>query len=153
MQILITGRHVDVTDAMKTYAREKVAKLERFFDRATAARVTLDVQRDSNVVEMQLDLVRGMSAVAKVEAPDMYAALDLAEQKVAMQLRRFNQRLKDHHRRDGRPEEAPAAAPEPLGEGATYEDVIEDLRAGGGGDGRAAGDARPPDVPRGGHER
>jgi hypothetical protein len=81
----------------------------------------------------------------------MYAALDLAEQKVAMQLRRFNQRLKDHHRRDGRPG-GPATAAEPLGEGATYEDVIEDLRAGGGG-GKVAGGARPPDVPQGGHER
>jgi putative sigma-54 modulation protein len=149
VQILITGRHLGVTDAMKAYAREKVAKLERFFDRATSARVTMDVQHDSHVVEMQVDLVRGMSAVGKVEAPDMYAALDLVEQKVAMQLRRFNQRLKDHHRREGKPEE-PARGAEVPDRTATYEDVIEDLRDGAPGpDSRA----RRPDVREGGHER
>ncbi len=162
MQILITGRHVGVTEAMKSYARDKVAKLERFFDRATSARVTMDIQHDTHLVEMQLDLVRGASAVGKAQAPDMYAALDLAEQKIAMQLRRFNERLKSHHRRDAKGEaRVGAAAPADgvLEDVVTYEDVIEDLRRGAlpngavGATDPSRGASRPPDVPDGGHER
>ena len=101
LKIAITGRHLGVTDSMRSYAREKVEKLERYFDRATQARVTMDVDHDTHRVEIVLDVVRGVSLVGKAEAPDMYAALDLAEQKLSQQVRRFNQRLKDHHRREG----------------------------------------------------
>jgi ribosome hibernation promoting factor len=135
VKITITGRHLGVTEAMKAYARGKVEKLERYFDRPTGAHVTMDVDHDRHQVEIVLDLVRGTRLVGKAEAPDMYAALDLAEQKVAQQVRRFNQRLKDHHR--GEKEAAPGAgpgAPAPAEEAATYEDVIEELRGGSEGE-------------------
>jgi putative sigma-54 modulation protein len=142
VKISITGRHLGVTESMKTYAREKVEKLGRYFDRPTRAHVTMDVERETHRVEIVLDLVRGTSLVGKAEAPDMYAALDLAEQKLAQQVRRFKQRLKDHHRGEGR-----AGAPEPLApegtapneEVATYEDVIEELRGSRDGGSRDGG--------------
>ena len=131
MKIVITGRNVGVTDSMKTYAREKVEKLQKYYDRATMAQVTMDVEHDTHCVEIVFDVPRGVRLVGKAEAPDMYAACDLAEQKLAAQLRRYKQRLTDHHRgeRAPTPEEA-AAAP---AEGAeTYEDVIDRMRQGEG---------------------
>jgi putative sigma-54 modulation protein len=130
LKIVITGRHVGVTESMKTYAREKIEKLERLFDRATLARVTMDMDHDSHLVEIVLDVTRGVSLVGKAEAPDMYAALDLAEQKIGMQLRRFKQRLTDHHRGERRPDGVAAPPAEETGEPATYEDVIDRLRQG-----------------------
>lgn len=135
MKILITGRHVGVTDAMKDYARAKAEKLTHLWDRATSCRVTIDTDAKNNhsQVEMVLQVSRGHTLVGKAEAPDMYAACDLAEQKLAQQLRKHKERLTDHHRGTRRPEvdasRPDAAAPSAESE-TTYEDVIEDMRSG-----------------------
>ena len=138
MNVSITGRHVGVTASMKEYARAKVEKLLKFFDRATSAHVTMDMDHQNHTVEMALDLAKGARLVGKAEAPDMYAALDLAEEKLAHQLRRWKERLKDHHRgerskgspgRDGGEPESGGNAPA-AEEQVTYEDVIEKMRRG-----------------------
>ena len=132
MKIVISGRHADVTNGMKTYAREKVEKLRKYFDRATMARVTMDTERDTHRVEIVFDVPRGVSLVGKAEAPDMFAACDLAEQKLGAQLRRFNERLRDH--RGPRMTDAviptPAATESSPEESQTYEDVIDRMRRG-----------------------
>ena len=69
MKIVITGRNVAVTDSMKAYAKEKVDKLTRYYDRATAAHVTMDVDHDTHQVEMVFDVPRGVRLVGKAEAP------------------------------------------------------------------------------------
>lgn len=132
MKIIITGRHVGVTEAMKDYARTKAEKLLRFYERATSCRVTMDVSHLDHEVEMVVDVSRGVRLVGKAGAPDMYAACDLAEQKVAQQLRRYKERLTDHHRGERRTEfDTTAPAKKPAGETeATYEDVIEEMREG-----------------------
>ena len=130
MKIVITGRNVGVTEGMKAYAQEKVEKLRKFYDRATMAHVTMDVEHDTHTVELVFDVPRGVRLVGKAEAPDMYAACDLAEQKLAGQLRRYKQRLTDHHRGERPPavEEMPQPAAADAPE--TYEDVIDRMRRG-----------------------
>ncbi len=131
MQITITGRHVEVTPAIRDYAQAKVEKLLRFFGRATGATVTLAVEHADHEVEMVLDLARGVRLVGKAAAPDMYAAIDLAEQKLGMQLRRTKERWRDHHRGERRtPVDATRPRPPSEDEATTYEDVIERLRRG-----------------------
>ena len=131
MKILITGRHVGVTESMKDYARAKAEKLGRFFDRATSCRVTMDVDRLDHMVEMVLEVSRGTTLVGKAQAPDMYAACDLAEQKLAQQMRKHKERLRDHHRGERRMEVDPTAPIEAQPEReATYEDVIDKMRRG-----------------------
>jgi putative sigma-54 modulation protein len=99
MKILITGRHVGVTEPMKEYARSKAEKLMRYFERATSCRVTMDVNHQDHAVEMVIDVSRGTRLVGKALAPDMYAACDLAEQKLAQQLRKHKERPKKRRRR------------------------------------------------------
>ena len=132
MQITITGRHLGVTEAMKDYARAKVEKLLRLAGRGPSAAIRMDVGHGEHEVEIVLEVPHGAPLVGKAAAPDMYAAVDLAEQKLSMQVRRTKERREDHHRGrrqppggDGRP------APAPEGdESVTYEDVIERLRRG-----------------------
>lgn len=140
MKIVIAGRHADVTDSMKAYAREKVEKLRKFFDRATMARVAMDRERDAYRAEILFEVPRGVSLVGKAEAPDMFAACDLAEQKLAAQLRRYKQRLQDHRgpRMPGAEVTETASSTSgtptsPDGSGdetITYEDVIDRMRRG-----------------------
>ncbi len=133
MKIVITGRNVGVTDSMKAYAKDKVEKLQKYYDRATMAHVTMDVEHDTHCVEMVFDVPRGVRLVGKAEAPDMYAACDLAEQKLAGQLRRYKQRLTDHHRGERPvPAEEAAAPAAPQERAETYEDVIDRMRRGEG---------------------
>jgi putative sigma-54 modulation protein len=131
VQITITGRHLGVTEAMKDYARAKVEKLLKLAGRAGSATIRMDVEHGEHEVEIVLEVPHGAALVGKAGAPDMYAAVDLAEQKLSMQARRIKDRRDDHHRGDRRPgrEEARPAAPEG-DEAVTYEDVIERLRRG-----------------------
>lgn len=134
MKITITGRHVGVTSAMKDYAHTKVEKLLKFFERVTTANVTMDIQHDDHQVEMILDVAGGVRLVGSANASDMYAACDLAEQKLAQQLRKHKERLTDHHRGERREQfdqTAPPPSSEPPAEREqTYEEVMEDYREG-----------------------
>jgi putative sigma-54 modulation protein len=120
---------------MKEYAREKVGKLEHIFDRLTKVEVTLGVVHDTNVVEIVADANRGARLVGKAESPDMYAAVDLAEEKLSHQLRRHKARLVDHHRgEESMGSVPPGAADRVRGDGAatdgpleSFDDVIERL--------------------------
>ena len=131
MQITITGRHLGVTEAMKDYARAKVEKLLRLAGRTTSAAIRMDVEHGEHEVELVLEVPHESPLVVKASAPDMYAAVDLAEQKLATQLRRSKERRQDHHRgekrNDGQPRSEPTARRD---EADTYEEVIERLRRG-----------------------
>ncbi len=133
MRIQITGRHVGVTEAMKDYAREKIAKLERLYDRMTGVEVTMEGGSDRKVVEIVADVGRGLRLVGKAESPDMYAAVDLAEEKLGRQLLRHKQKLTDHHRGEASMGSllggsAPTAGgPTPARE-ETYEEIVEKMK-------------------------
>jgi putative sigma-54 modulation protein len=130
LQILITGRHVGVTEAMKDYAREKAGKLEKIHDRLTRVEVTMDVDHDAHRVEIVADAPRGVRLVGKAEGPDMYSAVDMAEEKLSSQLRRHKQRLVDHHRGGESMGSVPRGAVPPEARETpetTYEDVIDRL--------------------------
>lgn len=132
MKTIITGRHQDVTEEMRQYALEKVEKLGKYWDRATSARVTMDVDHMDHLCEIVMEVNRGVTLVGKASAADMFSACDFAEQKLAAQLRKYKERLTDHHRGERRQEvdlTAPPPQPrEPTEQ--TYEDVIEELREG-----------------------
>lgn len=135
MRVLITGRHVGVTEAMKEYASEKIEKVEKIFGRLTKVEVTMDVGRDAHAVEVVAAAGGHQRFVAKAESPDMYAALDLVEEKLSSQLRRHKQKLTDHHRGGASMGSLPSGAvppgTRPPGSGPgeeTYEDVIDRMK-------------------------
>lgn len=133
MRIQITGRHVGVTEAMKDYAREKVEKLERLHGRMTGVEVTMEGGNDRKVVEMVADVGRGLRLVGKAESPDMYAAVDLAEEKLGRQLLRYKQKLTDHHRGGESMGSILGGATRPPGGPApereeTYEEIVEKMK-------------------------
>ncbi len=96
MQMQITGRHVEVTDSLKQYVEEKVNKVAKYFDNITHAKVVLDVEREKHQVEVLLNLP-GQDIVAKADHTDMYAAVDLVEEKLETQVKKYKQKMKNHH--------------------------------------------------------
>lgn len=94
--ISITGRHVAVTDSMKDYAMEKLAKLERYGHRIIEVNVIMDIQKLEQQVEIIIKVdQRKFTAVA--HGTDMYFSIDRAIEKIQNQLLRYKTRLHDHH--------------------------------------------------------
>lgn len=118
MAITVTGRKTTVTPALREYVEEKVGKALEVFDRATMdAEVTLRAEKNpSNPKNAVCEItVRAKGAVIRVaEAEtDMYAAIDVASDKVTRQLRKYKTKVVE--RRGGRSSiRQPAAEPAPI---------------------------------------
>jgi len=96
VNINVTGRHVDVTPALRDYALEKVQKLVHFFPRLTWGHVTMRIEGESHVVEILISAPRGVTLVGEEAAGNMYAAIDLVLDKLGRQLKRHKEKMKDH---------------------------------------------------------
>lgn len=94
--ITISGRHVQVTESMKDYAMEKISKLERFSPRLIDVVVTMDIQKLDHRVDIVLrfDNIKVKSHAAST---DMYASIDAAVDKLQNQIRRYKNKIQDHH--------------------------------------------------------
>lgn len=96
MNIQITGRHVEVTEAIKNYVDEKIGKVSQYFDSITSSKVILSVEKDTQIAEVIIT-VPGTEFVAKADDKDLYAAIDLVEDKIARQLRKHKNKLRTNH--------------------------------------------------------
>ncbi len=99
MNVSITGHHVDVTEALRTYAANKMQRLERHFDNVTEIHVILSVEKLRQKAEARISLAGGVVYADAVEE-DMYAALDLLADKLDRQVIRHKEKLRDHHKKD-----------------------------------------------------
>jgi putative sigma-54 modulation protein len=95
MQVNITFRHLEPTEALKTHAKEKVEHVQRYIDRPSGAHVVLYVENLNHHADITMKagtfLVRGQA-----KSPDMYASIDQAAEKIERQLKKHKDRLKDH---------------------------------------------------------
>jgi putative sigma-54 modulation protein len=86
MNITITFRHMVGTDAVKSYAHEKVAKLQKFLRQAMTAQVTLSVEGLDHIAEVRMS--SGPTHFHGSErSPDMYASIDMVHDKLERQIR------------------------------------------------------------------
>lgn len=100
MNIYISGRHFDLSEGIKNYAREKLSVMEKFYDGIDDIHVVLEVTAGTNNARIQLRGDR-LKIDARAQSHDMYAALDEAISNLERQLRRFKDRLHSHPRRAG----------------------------------------------------
>ena len=93
MQINITGRHVEVTTALRDYVTTKFAKLERHFDHINNVYVILDVEKLVQKAEATLH-VNGGDIFAASDHQDMYAAIDGLIDKLDRQVIKHKEKIK-----------------------------------------------------------
>lgn len=98
--ITVTGRNVMVTEAMKSYAIEKISKIDRFNNRVTDVNVTMDIQKVEHRVDLMLKVDQLLIKSSAV-SDDMYSAIDKAVDRLQTQLRRYKRRIRDHHLKSG----------------------------------------------------
>lgn len=86
MNITVTFRHMDASDAIRNYASEKVKKLQKFLRQPMTARVTLSLDNQTHVAETQLSS-GGAHLEAKEASSDLYASIDGVIDKLERQIR------------------------------------------------------------------
>jgi putative sigma-54 modulation protein len=107
MNVTVTFRHLQPTDALRDYAQTKIGRLERYLHRPMGAHVILSVLKKNHRAEISLS-ANGTSLFADEETSDLYSAIDLALDKIERQVKKLNQKRKEHQ-----------AEPHPLAEAAT----------------------------------
>ncbi len=96
MQLSITGRHLDVTDALKEYVTSKITRLERHYDHITNVQVVLAVDKLTQRAEAIIHAGHGQEIFADAESEDLYAAVDALSDKLDRQLIRRKEKLSNH---------------------------------------------------------
>lgn len=110
MHINMTARHLELTSALADYVQKKVERAQRYFNHLIWAQVILDVQKHRHMAEVIIHGT-GHTLRAKQEAGDLYAAIDVAMDKMDKQVKRFKERLKVHHRGEATPRRLTGAVP------------------------------------------
>ncbi|MBX7057432.1 MAG: ribosome-associated translation inhibitor RaiA [Leptospirales bacterium] len=100
MDIQFHFQGMEPTDALKEYTRKKIEKLSAHFEKLFSAVVHFKVERINQIVEFVID-ADGEKFVASEANSDMYAAIDLAEDKLAKQIRRHKDKALGRRHRDG----------------------------------------------------
>lgn len=94
MRYTITGRNINVTPGIRRAVEEKIGKLDRYFNPDTEVIVTLSVQKDKQKIEVTIP-VKGNIIRAEESSTDMYASIDLVEEVIERQLKKYKNKLID----------------------------------------------------------
>jgi len=95
MQITTTFRHLDPSDPLKSYAEEKLERVNKYIDEPVVAQVFMTVEKIRHCAEVTIT-AKGITIKASEETNDMYSAIDAAVDKIERQLRRYKERIKNH---------------------------------------------------------
>jgi len=94
MRYTITGRNIEVTPGLREAVEEKIGKLESYFTPETEVIVALSVQKDMQKIEVTIP-VKGTIIRAEESSTDMYVSIDLVEEIIERQIRRYRKKLID----------------------------------------------------------
>lgn len=95
MRINITGRHLDVTPAIKEYIEKKSEKIKYFFPHVMDVNVYLIFKKGTNKVEVNVNS-EGKTFFCEASSEDMYASIDSVFDKLERQVRKFKEKIMNH---------------------------------------------------------
>lgn len=99
MQINISARHGQLSDATRGKITAKVEKLARLFERLSAIEVTVDLEHEQTpTVDIKVSAEHKHDFVAAEQSNSLMAALDGVIHKLEQQLRKYKEKVQDHHR-------------------------------------------------------
>jgi ribosomal subunit interface protein len=102
MTISISGKQLDVGDALRTHAETSLTSLVgKYFDRLIDGSAVFSRDAHLYCVDLSVRVGHDLSFTAEAEAGDPYPAFDLAAERLEAQLRRHKSKLRDHHRAEG----------------------------------------------------
>ncbi len=97
MNIAVTFKHIDSSDAIRQYAESKVLKLEKYLNNILEAHVTLSIERvdhkESGVAQIKLS-AKNLIVNAEEKSADIYSAIDLLLEKVEAQIKKHKEKMR-----------------------------------------------------------
>lgn len=115
MRVTFSSKSAQMTDRERDYADKKLQRLARYFRAAREAHLTYSVQRNFQIVEVQLDL-DGTLLRAEERNPDIFVSIDAVADKLEQQVKRLKDKVRSHRGRADAPTVASVLAELPAEE-------------------------------------
>ena len=100
MKFIIVGRNVEVTPGLRAAVEDKIGKLEKYFNPDTEVHVTLSVEKERQKIEVTIP-VKGNIIRSEQVSNDMYVSIDLVEEIIERQLKKYKNKIVDKHQAGG----------------------------------------------------
>ncbi|MCR4962025.1 MAG: ribosome-associated translation inhibitor RaiA [Lachnospiraceae bacterium] len=100
MKFIILGKNINVTDGLRAAVEDKIGKLEKYFSPDTEVHVTLSVEKDRQKIEVTIP-VKGSIIRSEQVSNDMYVSIDLVEEIIERQLKKYKTKIIDRHQSGG----------------------------------------------------
>ena len=100
MRFTIRGKNIEVTEGLRSAVTEKLGKLEKYFTPETEIIVTLSVEKDRQKIEVTIP-VKGNIIRSEQVSNDMYVSIDLVEEVIERQLRKYKTKIIGKHKDGG----------------------------------------------------
>src|SRR3972149_6570313 len=101
MQLSVTFRHMEPSEALKGYVQERTGRLVKYIDKPLEAQVTLTVNKFRQIVDVVIN-ANGIRIAGQESHDDMYAAVDLVMEKIERQVKKYKERIRTHKPVQGR---------------------------------------------------
>lgn len=95
MDVTVSGRHIALSDEVKSYCQEKAGRLSRFYDRIQSIEVILDGHDGQHSAEIIVHAEGTQPFVASEQHEDIHAAIDVLMDKIEAQIRRHKEKLRN----------------------------------------------------------
>lgn len=100
MKYIISGKNIEVTPGLRSAVEDKIGKLERYFTEETEVHVTLSVEKERQKIEVTIP-VKGNIIRSEQVSNDMYVSIDLVEEIIERQLKKYKNKLVDQKQSAG----------------------------------------------------
>lgn len=100
MKFVIIGRGIDVTPGLREAVERKIGKLDKYFAPDTEVHVTLSVEKDRQKIEVTIP-VKGNIIRSEQVSSDMYVSIDLVQEIIERQLKKYKSKIVDKHQNSG----------------------------------------------------
>ena len=100
MKFVIVGKNIEVTQGLKSAVEEKIGKLEKYFNPETEIHVTLSVEKERQKIEVTIP-VKGSIIRSEQVSNDMYVSIDLVEEIIERQIKKYKNKLIDQKQSAG----------------------------------------------------
>ena len=93
MQFAVTFRHMEPTEALKSYARERMERVRKYLPDPIACHVVLSTERHNHRIDVSFQLHNGLSIAGHETTENMYSSIDLCIAKIERQVRKYKGKL------------------------------------------------------------
>ena len=100
MRITISGKNIEITQGLRQAVEDKLSKLERYFTPETDILVTLSVEKERQKIEVTIP-VKGNIIRSEQVSNDMYVSIDLVEEVIERQLKKYKNKIVDQQQSAG----------------------------------------------------